>query len=272
MITVIDSYDDTIGKRCVVDEEEMIYAFDELADWLGVDMVQPKIIDGEAFGKEGVNDAIDNWLKEQQPTRNDIVVFYYSGHGFRFPNDASEYPRMWLKTSTDRNPETANLRMEEDIYDRIVTMGAGVNIVLSDCCNTLVAGENAQVDQANVAVRKRVSHKREKPKEEEQPDDVDNAEKLFMPAQPLSILATASGPGEFAAGKTESGGFFTNYLLKALDDCIYEEKLSPSWRTIFQYVDKNAGYWAKSAACPQARHNEKGRCIQTLKYKLVNGD
>ena len=54
---------------------------------------------------------------------------------------------MWLKTSTDRSPGTTNLRMEEDTYDRIITMGAGVNIVLSDCCNTSVAGVKAEFDE-----------------------------------------------------------------------------------------------------------------------------
>ena len=211
---------------------------------------------------------MDNWLKSQQPARNDIVVFYYSGHGFRYPGDASEYPRMWLKTAQDKNPRTTNLRMEEDIYDRIIKMGAGVNIVLSDCCNTTDAGDIANFDAVTVPTHKREKHKREKPREQDSDNDVDNGDKLFITDHPLSILATAAGKGEFAGGKPAIGGFFTNYLLEGLSECIYETRLEPTWENIFKYADDNASYWARSAECPQAKHNEQGRCVQTAIFKM----
>lgn len=272
LITVVDSEDDSIGKRCEVDLEDVLYSFEDIADWLDLKMVDPKIIKGDQFGKAAVNDAIDNWLRGQKPGEDDIVVFYYSGHGFRYPDDASPYPRMWLKTAQDRNPKTTNLRMEEDIYNRIIKMGAGVNIVVSDCCNTTEAGDIANFDAVTVPTRQRVAHKREKPRDEDADDDDDYGDKLFIPGHPLSILATAAEKGEFAGGKAETGGFFTNYFLDALDDCIYDNKLSPAWGNIFKYADDNASYWAKSAECPQAKHNEQGRCVQTVKYKIEDSN
>ncbi|MBC7889540.1 MAG: caspase family protein [Ferruginibacter sp.] len=268
LITVIDSDDESIGKRCEKDLDEITYIFEELADWLDMKMEEPKIIKGDQFSKTAVNDAIDDWLKSQEPAKIDLVVFYYSGHGFRYSNDASNYPRMWLKTSKDQNTETTNLRMEEDIYDRIVKMGAGVNIVLSDCCNTTITGDNAYFDKISIPTRKRVAHKREQPKEGEPTDEIDNAEKLFIPDQPLSILATAAGRDEFAGGKPEIGGLFTYYFLEALEECIYETKLEPAWENIFKYANEKAGYWARSADCPKAKHNEQGRCIQTATFKM----
>lgn len=272
LITVVDSDDDSIGKRCEVDLEDVLYSFEDIADWLDVEMVEPKVIKGDQFSKAAVNDAIDNWLKYQEPGEDDIVVFYYSGHGFRYPGDASPYPRMWLKTAQDRNPKTTNLRMEEDIYNRIIKMGAGVNIIVSDCCNTTEAGDIANFDAVTVPTRQRVKHKREKPREEDADDDVDYGDKLFIPGHPLSILATAAEKGEFAGGKAETGGFFTNYFLDALDDCIYDNRLAPAWGNIFKYADDNASYWAKSAECPQAKHNEQGRCVQTVKYKMSTAE
>ncbi len=272
LITVIDSNDDSIGKRCEADLEEITFNFEELADWLGAEMEEPKIIKGDQFSKAAVNEAIDSWLKSRQPAREDIVVFYYSGHGFRYPADASEYPRMWLKTAQDKNPKTTNLRMEEDIYDRIIKMGAGVNIILSDCCNTTDAGDNADFDNVIVPTRQRVAHKRKHPRDEGLNSEIDNADKLFIPAQSLSILATAAGKSEFAGGKSETGGFFTNYFLEALTECIYETKIEPTWENIFKYADENASYWARSAECPQAKHNEQGRCIQTVKFKMDTPD
>jgi len=268
LITVIDSNDKDIGKRCETDLGEITYAFQELADWLAVEMEEPKVIQGDDFSKAAVNDAIDNWLKSQQPDKDDIVIFYYSGHGFRYPNDVSDYPRIWLKTSSDQNVATTNLRMEEDIYDRIIKMGAGVNIVLSDCCNTTDAGDNANFDNVTVPTPKKVPHKRNG-----NPDDeIDNGDRLFIPEHPLSILATAAAKGEFAGGKEDVGGFFTEYFLEALSKCVYDSNIQPAWENIFEYADDNAGYWARSAACPNAKHNEQGRCVQTAKFKIETND
>lgn len=273
LITVIDSEDDSIGKRCEKDLNEMTNFFEELADWLDVEMEEPKIIKGDQFSKAAVNDAIDNWLRSQEPAKNDIVVFYYSGHGFRYPNDPSDYPRMWLKTASDKNTQTTNLRIEEDVYDRIIKMGAGVNIILSDCCNTTDAGDIADFDNVTVPTYQRVQHKREHHgHDHSNDDDLFNADKLFIPNQPLSILVTAAEEGEFAGGKAETGGFFTRYFIEALDKCIYYNSVKPTWESIFKYADENAGYWARSAECPQAKHNEQGRCVQTAKFQVDSSD
>lgn len=268
LICVIDSDDETIGKRCEEDLDGITYLFDEIADWLDFDLIEPEIIKGEQFSKAAVNDAIDNWLPSQQPDKNDIVVFYYSGHGFRYANDGSDYPRMWLKNGNNKDPQINNLRVEEDVYDRIIKIGAGVNIILSDCCNTNAPGENANFDNANVPVRQKIEHKHKQSNDGQNSDDDDYGDKLFIHEQPISILATAAEKNEFAAGKEDVGGFFTYYLIEALEECIYDNKIEPEWENIFKYVDENASYWAKSAACPDAKHNEQGRCVQTLEFKM----
>lgn len=267
LITVTDTNDKDIGERCATDLDEITYAFSEIADWLLMDMEEPKIIKGDDFSKAAVNDAIDNWLQSQNPGRDDIVIFYYSGHGFRFPNDVSPYPRMWLKTATDQNVERNNLSMEEDIYNRIAKMGAGVNIVISDCCNTTDAGDNGNYDNIAVPARKRVEHKR--PEDEEDLDEqLDFAEKLFQPGQPLSILATAADKSEFSGGKADFGGFFTFYFLEALSKCVYDGAIQAEWKNIFSYADENASFKARSAVCPEAKHTPQGRCVQTVKFKI----
>lgn len=266
LICVIDSHDETIGERCEEDLDGITYLFDEIADWIDVDLVDPKIIEGDDFSKAAVTDAVDRWLPKQQPGKNDIVIFYYSGHGFRYAGDASDYPRMWLKNGDNTDPQVNNLRIQEDIYDHIIKMGAGVNIVLSDCCNTNAPGDNVNAGNANVPVRQKVQHSKASSDNDNSSDDY--GDRLFIPEQPLSILATAAEKDEFAAGKPDVGGFFTYYLIEALEDCVYDNKIEPEWENIFKYVNDNAGYWARSAACPDAKHNEQGRCIQTVEFKI----
>jgi hypothetical protein len=267
LITVIDSNDKDIGKRCEMDLDDITYAFNDIADWLFMDMQEPKIIMGDEFSKAAVNDAIDNWLRSQNPGKDDIVVFYYSGHGFRYPDDASPYPRMWLKTTTDQDVGRNNLSMEEDVYNRIRKMGAGVNLVVSDCCNTTNASDNANYDNITAPARTRVAHKRQQG-QEDLDEDLDFGERIFKPENPLSILVTAAEKSEFAAGKADFGGFFTFYLIEALSKCIFDGTIDADWKTIFKYADEKASYRARSAACPEAKHTPQGRCVQTVKFKI----
>ncbi len=262
LITVIDSDDKIIGKRCEKDLEEITESFNLLALWLDIATVVPNVIKGNEFSKEAVNDAIDNWLKAQEPVNTDIVVFYYSGHGFRFSNDASVYPRMWLKTSSDQNTETTNLSMEEDIYNRLVTMGAGVNIVLSDCCNS-VPGANTAFTTGTIT-----PHEAKPPKPEELEENIKDFDKLFRPDYSLSILATAADSTELAGGTPKIGGFFTHYFLEALEISIYEDEIEPTWENILNYAKEEARKKALGGECPENKHNEKGRCVQIAKYKM----
>lgn len=270
LVAVIDSDDKIIGERCSTDLSAVTAAFEEMADWLLIDMVEPKIINGSNFSKEAVNDAIDNWLPAQQPGKDDIVIFYYSGHGFRLRDDPSNFPRMWLKTAQDQNIASTNLRMKEDVYDRIIQTGAGVNLVISDCCNTTAAGDNANFDNITVPARAKVTHKRKHTGEDSDEDDY--AEKLFMPGQSFSLLVSAADKGEFAGGKAETGGFFTYYLLEALTKCVYDAKLDASWESILKYTDEKASFWARSAECPTAKHTEKGRCVQTVEFTMDHAE
>jgi Caspase domain len=261
LITVIDSDDGIIGKRCEKDLEEITGSFENFSLWLDMVTIVPKVIKGKQYSKAAVNESIDIWLKSMEPTRADIVVFYFSGHGFRLANDTSVFPRMWLKTATDQNTATTNLSMEEDIYNRIVKMGAGVNIVLSDCCNS-VPGANTAFGE------KMTKNKRLAPKPEEMESDLKDFDNLFMPDNPVSIIATASDSTELAGGTPADGGFFTHFFLEALDKSIYDNDLEPTWETILNFTKEEARKKALASECPENKHNENGRCIQIAKFKM----
>lgn len=265
LIAVFDTNDKDIGERCKTDMDNILYAVNELSKWMFTKL-QKKIIQGDDFGKAAVMDAVDNWLPAQQPAADDIIIFYYSGHGFRDSTDASRFPRMWLKAGISNSHEKyVNLQIEADVFDHIKTLGAGMNLVVSDCCNTTNAGDNANFDNIMVPTPKRETHKRDS----NPADEEDNGDKLFAPQQPVSVLVTAAAKSEFAAGKPDDGGFFTEYFIDALSRCIYDDEIQPDWKAIFQYTDEQAGHWARSAPCADnAKHNEQGRCIQTVTYAI----
>ena len=159
--------------------------------------------------------------------------------------------------------------MEEDVYNPIKKMGAGVNIVLSDCCNNTVAGANVNIDNVMVTTHKH-NHSRQTDAAKK------NGHELFMPDEHLSILATAASPGELSCGKDKVGGFFTTFFLDDLDDLIDadtdDDDNDATWESIFKYAKDNAAYQARSAPCPTTKHNEQGRCVQTVKIKIETGN
>ena len=68
-------------KRQVLDKDRNLKMFKDLAEFMGIGF-DSKVIFGADFSKQNVASAVNNL----QPNAHDLVVFYYSGHGFNDPN------------------------------------------------------------------------------------------------------------------------------------------------------------------------------------------
>lgn len=90
-----------------------------------------RVIAGTKYNKKNVELAIKN-LKPVPD--KDIVVFYYTGHGFRKPTERkkiSQFPFLDLRSKTDSNyMAQSRLNIEKDIFNKIVSKGARFNLVL----------------------------------------------------------------------------------------------------------------------------------------------
>ena len=75
-------------------------------------------------------------MEKQKPSSKDIVIFYYSGHGFRLQGDKSIYPRMSFRTAKNKADKQVGENMGlEEVYNRIKALMPGVTLALGDCCN-----------------------------------------------------------------------------------------------------------------------------------------
>ncbi|HRI20744.1 MAG TPA: caspase family protein, partial [Panacibacter sp.] len=205
LIIVADVLDSSIGSSCQLDMERTLETFDSLRKYMGFAKSNfiTKTIAGKDLSKKNVQAAIAN-LK---PSKNDIVIFYYSGHGYRLPENGRRFPNIKLKTfHTDRQDVLNNSMNMEDIFNSIKNKGARLNLVLSDCCNDDIFSENAQ---GSAPAKSRGSN-------------VDwsdnNVRTLFLNKQPLSVLATAAQGGQRASGNNKFGGFFSFYFKTAMEN------------------------------------------------------
>lgn len=253
LIMVANTNDATIGVTSKRDLNEISKTFTTLAANLGMKLIATKI-SGNNFNKKNLEEALAN-LKRQRPSPIDIIIFYYSGHGFRYSNDKSPYPRMSLRTNASQDISKNNMEIEE-VYNKIVNLGARVNIVLSDCCNQDI-GVKAPVGREVLKTRFSGYNTTS------QALNMINCISLFFSKQPISILATSAEEKQLATGNPALGGFFTYFFNALLTKSLYSFGTSSSWLHILIAAKEKARWQALSAMCGT------GRCVQLAEFKVT---
>lgn len=226
LLVVANTLDPTIGKGCIEDTKSIRNMFSELSAHMDFNFLE-LLVQGKDYKKSNILEAI-NILT---PGNNDIVVFYYSGHGFSYEKDESKrYPQVDLRSlpASDKidviNANTQNLA---ELFDLVKSRGARLNIVIGDCCNSFIQfkrvakGGDTSIKQAarpTMTVNKKT------------------AEKLFCDYT-ASILIAAADKGEYAVSDPEIGSLFTfNFTdnLKLLINKTVNEEEGLPWQKLLE--------------------------------------
>ena len=114
--------------------------FSSIAKTCGVAFKPIEIKDYD-FTKTMVNNTIANL----SPGPNDIVIFYYSGHGFRWDDQTNnDWPNMALiynddQTKREITPQEVkdnSLNLNTDVFQPLSTKGEHLLLVIGETCNT----------------------------------------------------------------------------------------------------------------------------------------
>lgn len=201
--------------------------FKKLTEHMGFEFLE-LVVMGINYSKKNVKDAIEII----KPDNNDIVVFYYSGHGFSYKKDKEKrYPQVDLRPVTASNKikvineNTHNLT---DLFEAIKLKGARLNIVIGDCCNntikfhrTFKGGDDA----------KRLMKK---------PRMVINKEMCatMFCNYSASILVAAADKGQFAVSDDKIGSIFTfnftNNLKILMKKSVNQQDNLQPWRQLLE--------------------------------------
>jgi len=128
-----------IGPACSMDMRRIRSEFTGMSKALNLKL-NTYVVSGDNYGKSQVQKVISGL----EPNKDDVVVFVYSGHGFRFKDQKDYYPCLDL-TTTAYDKLGENFLPLSNIYEDIVAKGARLNIVLSDCCNSEVTEEQPMI-------------------------------------------------------------------------------------------------------------------------------
>lgn len=195
LFTLINNQVADIGSACAVDYRNIASEMRGITNSLGIRLKEYKVT-GNNFSKTGLRQQ----LAQLKPGSNDIVLFLYSGHGFRFDNQQDQYPMMAL-TTDDYQSLDGNYVALTDVYNEICSKNARLNIVLSDCCNSNL-GVRRPLQGNTLFSRGNNNFSRVRLQE------------LFFNAKG-SILSTAASPGEYS-WCDDAGGMFTLSFIQSL--------------------------------------------------------
>jgi len=244
VICIAATLDNTIGVTSKRDVQHIVNLYSNLAKQFGIPFLLTEI-SGSNFSKEKVELVLANLT----PDAKDIVIFYFSGHGFRFSSDFSRYPRMLFRTNDTQRREDINLGLE-DVYDIIVKKGANVNLVMADCCNEDV-GPIVRLGRGLLAT-KSIGFGRAKL-------NIKNAENLFFPSIRNNILVASADKFQLAAGNPSLGGYFTFSFMSELEKNLYTVLPTDAWIKILVDTRNTTRRLALRAICDKVTRT---RCDQ----------
>lgn len=254
LLVVADTLDKEIGASCSKDMQRTVDSFTELAEFLGIKIITQAIC-GINFNKKNVQDAV----AKLKPSPNDIVVFYYSGHGFRKTGENRRFPHIKLKTDhKNRQDVLLNSVNIEDIFLSIKKKGARFNLVLSDCCNDDILSSNSIGGVPGLTRGSGLLWSE------------NNCKTLFLNKNPMSILATAADYGQRASSNNNFGGFFSHYFKASMEEYFSLFKRNVTWDQVLQDAKTQTIKKAQHTYCAKP-YIPANICHQYPYYKIVFG-
>lgn len=273
LLIVADTLDKKLGKAIILDVKKVMETFEGISKFLGIRFL-PVTVQGKNYGKAGVQAALSKLRTVVSP--DDIVIFYYSGHGFRIPEKPGKYPNLklknviaarpasfrmdndsliWVKKERDLNiNQTMNL---EEIFKTIRKMGARFNLVIGDCCND-------DIFSVNIEGRKPSNTKGSGIEWDEA-----NIRSLFLNKTPLSVIATAAKEGQRAAAKNGFGSFFTEFLKKSIENHCSRIRANVSWDLVLTQAKIKTSQHLMNT-CREPKTAENG-CVQNPDSNIFIG-
>ena len=211
-----------IGAGCEVDKRNLMSEFKGIANTLGINY-KSYLIEGDQFTKAKVQSTLNNF----SPGSNDVVIFIYRGHGFRYSDQTDTWPQLDFRASNYTRLSDQTTESLANIYQKIIGKGARLNIVFGDCCNNDI-GLSQNTSNNFLVMQSNNNYNEEK------------LRKLFLESKG-NVLSCSAAPGEYSWVNTANGGFYTVSFIQALrEEISYFKNDEADWRDVFENTVKSA--------------------------------
>jgi hypothetical protein len=213
LICVIDRYSN-IAESCKKDFDNIKKFITNVTNDLKIPL---KVYDVEFYAAKS-----KKFITDFKCSPNDIVFFYYSGHGYRYNDQDVVWPFLNVCKSENDQIDQCALSLNW-VYKEIEKKNPRLTISLGDCCNSLI-GINEPKMQLSRDIKYKSQHA---------PEGYKN---LFLETKG-TIVASGSIPGQYSLG-TEDGGIFSNSLIEVLTNS--RENSSVNWKLVMAKATTDA--------------------------------
>ncbi len=220
-----------IGASCGIDKRNLLSEFEGIADVTGMKF-RKYILEDQSFTKANLATMLNGF----KPAANDVVIFVYRGHGFRWSDQEEDFPQLDLRYSSfTRISENTSINLE-DVYSSVTGKGARLNLFFADCCNSDV-GISQMTPASFMNMQANNNY------------DVKKLRKLFLDSKG-NLISTAASPGEVSWANNANGGFFTVSFLQSLrDEISYLRNDEADWNGVLENTIKGARYKSSKGVC-----------------------
>ena len=218
-IVFCNTDDANIGESCQSDQRKFVEELGIIEDALGCEVDWMNVYTGKECNKPRLEEAITSL----NCSSNDIIFFYYSGHGVHAAADPVDgwLPQMCLNYESYDQDKFVPVTY---VRDKLSSKPARLKIIITDCCN----------DDADwVTVKSIISSEGQFAKADN--IDVQKLKKLFYDSRG-TVIATSSKRGQVSYGPKTGGCFSTAFW-----DEIYRIEQgdgNADWKSVLEQTKK----------------------------------
>ncbi len=209
-----DTHIKGIGKSVKKDCDNVVKSFSYIAELCKIPIHVAKITSSD---KNLTYNRLTTLIKKKRISRNDVIVFYFSGHGSRDWHTRLIWPRMGF---SDRSINSTL------IIEKLIKKKAALTLAFIDCCNknpiNIILRDTETISSCNSLPKKNAQIKK-------------NCRNLFFNNCGI-IIASAAQPGELATC-VKKGSYFTNSSLNTFFRKL--QSSSPQWDSILEETKKS---------------------------------
>ncbi len=249
---VADTYDDSVGSSVGIDFDNVRQEMNNVSQYTGLSLKEVLI-----QGKANTTQNFIQTLKSLSPNKEDVLVFFYAGHGYRTPSKGNN-PWPNLVFTQEKGGQHKGIDYQYIIY-QLMEKKPRLLITIADVCNDLLSDRKAPPVVTKMwASAPNVEKIRA------------NYKHLYLDEAGM-INITAATMGETAAGDEDDGGVFTKAFLDSMK--FETANATPAnWRALIERasakVTEESILYAKQHGTPLDRAEKEGE-IQHPYFQII---